>query len=309
MPSATQKSLLKRRLRSAASASRLVGVLRVVPEQPSQPRAAHLRVVGVALQFAGRPREPGQPAVRVADRVPGVLPALVLQAGLLVASLVRDVAVAHQVGVVVDPGERRAGLGSSSRTRSCRRSTARTRRAGPRTAASRRRCRSRASAGAPRTRSARRSATRAGSGRDPHRGSRRPGCPASRPAPAAWSRRDRRERQRLQAGEDAVPAEHRHEPGQSGGGQAVRRPAMAGGNRSAARSTRLRWYVVCSGSQSQSSRGAPAIHLSSSASMSRRTSTSRACRGISSGRSARAWPASTCRSVSTRRADRCVRRT
>ena len=47
---------------------------------------------------------------RYGDRVPGVLPALVLEPGLLVAALVRDVTVVHQVGVVVDPGERRPGL-------------------------------------------------------------------------------------------------------------------------------------------------------------------------------------------------------
>ena len=58
----------------------LVGVGRVLPDEPGEARAAHLRVVRVALELAGRPREVGQPAVAVRDRVPGVLPGLVLEA-------------------------------------------------------------------------------------------------------------------------------------------------------------------------------------------------------------------------------------
>ena len=49
----------------------------------------------------------------------------------------------------------------------------------------------------------------------------------------------RREREGLQAGEDAVAPEHRHEPRQAGRGQAVP-PAIDGEKRSAARSTRQR---------------------------------------------------------------------
>src|SRR5204862_2592761 len=45
------------------------------------------------------------------DRVPGVLPALILEARLLVAALVPDVAGALEVGVLVNPVERRARLG------------------------------------------------------------------------------------------------------------------------------------------------------------------------------------------------------
>ena len=104
-PSLTQKSRLKRRLRSAASFSSSVGVVWIVPDLARQPGAAHLGVVGVALQLAGGAREAGQASVAVGDRVPRVLPALVLEARLLVAPLVRDVAVALQVGVVVDPGQ------------------------------------------------------------------------------------------------------------------------------------------------------------------------------------------------------------
>ena len=88
-----------------------------------------------------------------------------------------------QVGVLVDPVERRPRLGLElAHQLACRRSSARTRRAARRTAGSRRRRRSTASAAAPRRPSARRSASRAGSGRDPRRGSRRRGCPASAPS-------------------------------------------------------------------------------------------------------------------------------
>ena len=70
-----------------------------------------------------------------------------------------------EVGVLVDPGERRAGLVLEvAHELRDRRSSARTRRAARRRAAWRRRSRSRASAGAPRTRSSRRSASRGGSG-------------------------------------------------------------------------------------------------------------------------------------------------
>ena len=109
-PSSTQKSRLKRRLRSAACFSSSSAKAGSFQTSARQAGAAHLGVVGVALQLAGRPREAGQRAVAVGDRVPGVLPALVLEAGLLVAALVGDVAVALQVGVLVDPVERGARL-------------------------------------------------------------------------------------------------------------------------------------------------------------------------------------------------------
>ena len=105
-PSSIQKSRLKRRFRSAACFSSSSAKRRIVPDQPGEAGTPHLRVVRVALELAGRPREPGKPAVAVGDRVPGVLPALVLEPGLLVAALVRDVAVAHEVGVLVDPAKR-----------------------------------------------------------------------------------------------------------------------------------------------------------------------------------------------------------
>ena len=146
-------------------------------------RAADLGVVGVALELARRAREARQSAVAVGDRVPGVLPALVLEAGLLVAALVGDVAVALQVGVLVDPVRAPRGPRARARARaSCRRSSARTRRAARRTAASRRRSRSRASGAVPRTRSSRRSASRGGSGRGPRRGSRRRAVPCRSPS-------------------------------------------------------------------------------------------------------------------------------
>src|SRR4029079_5770685 len=82
----------------------------VLPHQPGEPGAADLGVIGVPLELAGRPRKAGQRPVPERDRVPRVLPALVLEPALLVAALVRDVAVALEVGVVVDPRERGSSL-------------------------------------------------------------------------------------------------------------------------------------------------------------------------------------------------------
>ena len=84
-PSATQKSRLNRRFRSAACRSSCSANVGVLPHQSGQASAADLGVVGVALQLARGAREPGQAPVAVGDRVPRVLPALVLQPGLLVA--------------------------------------------------------------------------------------------------------------------------------------------------------------------------------------------------------------------------------
>ena len=217
-----------------------VGERRVLPDLAGEARAADLRVVGVALQLAGRPGEPRQPAVAVGDRVPGVLPALVLEARLLVAAPVGDVAVAHEGRRTRRSSRAPPVPRARARGRACgRRSSARTRRGGRRTAASRRRSRSRANAGAPRTPSSPRSASRAGSGPDPRRGSRPDAFPG---APELAQRRRGelgRERQRLQAREDAVAPEDGHEPGQPGCRQAAP-PGVSGEKRSAARSTRLR---------------------------------------------------------------------
>ena len=82
----------------------------VAPDLAGEPRAADLRVVDVSLELARRSRKRGERAVREEDRVPGVLPALVLEAGLRVAALVLDVAVAVPVAVLVDPFERSPGV-------------------------------------------------------------------------------------------------------------------------------------------------------------------------------------------------------
>src|SRR5262249_24397637 len=70
-----------------------------------QARPTDLRIVRVPLKLAGRARESGQPPITVRDRVPRVLRALVLQPGLFVAALVREVPVAAEVGVLVDPAQ------------------------------------------------------------------------------------------------------------------------------------------------------------------------------------------------------------
>ena len=90
----------------------LVRKRRVLPEETRQPRAAQLRVIGVPLQLAGRAREARDPTVAVRDRVPRILPALVLEPRLLVPALVPEVAAAaDQVPVLVDPAQGRARFG------------------------------------------------------------------------------------------------------------------------------------------------------------------------------------------------------
>src|SRR5262249_54340967 len=88
----------------------LVRVGWVLPDLAREARTADLSVVRVALELARRARQSGQPAVAARDRAPRVLPALVLQTGLLVAPLVGHVAVSLQVRVLVDPVERGARL-------------------------------------------------------------------------------------------------------------------------------------------------------------------------------------------------------
>jgi hypothetical protein len=87
-----------------------IGVRRVVPDEPREAGTSYLRVVGVALQFAGGPGEAGQSPIPVGDRIPRVLPTLVLEPRLLVAAPIPDVAIAEEVGVVVDPGQGRSRL-------------------------------------------------------------------------------------------------------------------------------------------------------------------------------------------------------
>ena len=87
-----------------------VGERFVPPDCAGETRRANLRVVGVALELACSAREAGQTAVAVGDRVPRILPALVLQAGFLVSAFVGDVAVALEVRVIVDPAQRSACL-------------------------------------------------------------------------------------------------------------------------------------------------------------------------------------------------------
>ena len=226
--------------------------LDVLPHQARQAGAAQLRVVGVALELARRAGEARKLSVAVGDRVPRVLPALVLEARLLVAAPVRDVAVAHQVGVLVDPVQRGARLALEVADEPPV--------AGPALVLVEQHDVERRRVGAAvvrrvRTLLERRHLAVA------HLVEDSPGVlvaevvdAAALPVSEGEQRRRRelrRERQRLEAREDAVAAEHRHEPGQAGRGQA---PASGDGGekRSAARSTRLRRYVAFSGSQSHS---------------------------------------------------------
>ena len=234
-----------------------VGEGRVLPDLPGQPGAAHLGVVGVALQLAGRPREAGQVAVAVGDRVPGVLPALVLQPGLLVAALVGDVAVALRSAyssIQFEGGPRRVLEVPHERGV-----------AGPALVLVEQHHEQRRGVGGAVVRRVR-PLLEGGQLAVAHLVQDAAGILVAevvdpRALPLGQRRqRGRRElggeRQRLQAGEDAVPAEHRHEPRQAGRRQARgrawsawRTAAPPGRPGSAGRS-------CSSGSQSHSRRGA-----------------------------------------------------
>ena len=111
--SGIQKSSLKRRLSVRRLALELGGPRRIVPDLARQAGGAPLGVVGVALQLAGGAGRVGQSSVGEGDRVPGVLPALVFEP-VGIAPLVFDVAVAVAIAVVVDPVHRGARLGLQS---------------------------------------------------------------------------------------------------------------------------------------------------------------------------------------------------
>src|SRR6185436_2329002 len=69
----------------------------VAPDPLGQARGAYASVVRVPLNLTGRVRVAGERPVRMDDRIPGVLPALVDQAAVRVAGLVREVPVPAEV--------------------------------------------------------------------------------------------------------------------------------------------------------------------------------------------------------------------
>src|SRR6266404_1484573 len=79
----------------------------VAPDLPGKAGGAHLGVVYVALDLAGRPGRRRDLAVGEQDGVPGILPALVLQPRIGVA-LVLDVAVPVAIAAAIDPRQRGA---------------------------------------------------------------------------------------------------------------------------------------------------------------------------------------------------------
>ena len=131
--SASQKSWLKRRLSSAASRSSRSAQAGSFHSVAREPRGAELGVVHVALDLAGRARQLGDRPVGEGDRVPRILPALVVEARSPRAALVFDVAVAVAIAVARRSSRSAARAAARARARArCRRSSARTRRAGSR---------------------------------------------------------------------------------------------------------------------------------------------------------------------------------
>ena len=198
----------------------LVGERRVVPE---------LRARAARSASSRRTRNPGSRSIargRLAsvpsaedNRVPRVLPALVLEPRLLLRSY-ETYPSPSAISVLVDPGERRARLELERADEVCV--------AAPELVfveedeeerGRRRPSRNRGSAGARGTRSSLQREIRGGSSRAPRRGNRRRSCLARGQVAERRARELGTERQHLEAREDAVAPEDRHEPRQPGRGQ------------------------------------------------------------------------------------------
>src|SRR5262249_2413306 len=82
----------------------------IIPHVPRQPRSTNLSIIGITLNFAGCTGSRRKGAVSKQDGVPGVFPALIVQADIGFF-LVFNVAVAIGVAVAVNPFEGRAGIG------------------------------------------------------------------------------------------------------------------------------------------------------------------------------------------------------
>src|SRR5262249_24599831 len=87
-----------------------LGSLRIVPEFPGEAGTATLRVIDIALDFAGRDRLGSQRSIRKRNGVPRVFPTLILESGLFVPALVLYVAVTVPIAIAIDPAQCRPGL-------------------------------------------------------------------------------------------------------------------------------------------------------------------------------------------------------
>src|SRR5258706_13431384 len=81
-----------------------------MPKLAGQAGAAQFRIIDIALDFAGCSRQARKRTIGEENGVPGVLPAMVFQAGLLVAPVILDVAVAIRVAIGINPGKSVPGL-------------------------------------------------------------------------------------------------------------------------------------------------------------------------------------------------------
>src|SRR6266568_5021375 len=86
-----------------------VGEGGIAPYLTRQARTAHLRVVDVTLDLTGGTRQAGKRAIGEQDGIPGVLPALVFQAGASIAPVVLDVTIPIAVAIAIDPVKRCPG--------------------------------------------------------------------------------------------------------------------------------------------------------------------------------------------------------
>src|SRR5690349_8838591 len=77
--------------------------LGIFPEITGQPGTTTLRVINIALDFAGCDGLRRQRSIGKENGIPRVFPALVFDSGLLVAALVFHVPVTIPVAIVIDP--------------------------------------------------------------------------------------------------------------------------------------------------------------------------------------------------------------
>ena len=81
----------------------------ILPYLTGQPGTAYLRIVGVALNLTGGPRSTGEGTIMEKDRIPRVLPTLIIQAQSSFA-LIFDVSVAVPISVMINPLKCRTGI-------------------------------------------------------------------------------------------------------------------------------------------------------------------------------------------------------
>ena len=212
--SVSQNAASKRSRIAAASRSSRAAVSVVAPYAPRELGDAQLRVVHVALHLDRRDRRPRLGAVAEDHRVVRVLPVLVVEPGRRAAQVLDEAVAVAVAGPSIHASARRALPSSSCTIASSPRPAPELR---EQDEEERRRVDGPVVAVGPHERRSCRAGSRARSFRARRRAPDRRRRPASRRARAArLSAASRPERQRLEARDQRVAAEQRHEPRQPG---------------------------------------------------------------------------------------------